>query len=250
MNCSESLIYLFTFDIMKKCFPILLFSSLLLFSCNKKEESKVDNSVTACFTMDKTYPRLYELVNFSNCSKNYDRVEWNFGDGGYSTISDASYRYTIAGPYTVKLKTFNGVSSVDATKNIIVADEFKIHYDVKYTGAGILNGDLVKSTSYYSMKGKTGYIAFGSGGDYHQNKNGILQNSEFISNGTDIYTIKLVVKIYRGYKTQQSMMPDILFASDSLITEDIDPHTGVAQAISTRTLSMLSAEQNIYMTYK
>ena len=43
------------------------------------------------------------LVNFTNASTNYERMNWDFGDGNTSTLTNPSHYYTIAGTYFAKL---------------------------------------------------------------------------------------------------------------------------------------------------
>ncbi|MBN4052224.1 MAG: hypothetical protein COC01_04870 [Bacteroidetes bacterium] len=53
-------------------------------------------------------------VTFTNNTKNYTSVNWDFGDGNISENYDAEHTYTTEGVYNVKLKAYNESDCVDS----------------------------------------------------------------------------------------------------------------------------------------
>ena len=98
---------------MKAILNFLLLSSLVtLYSCQKEEEHPAPS---ACFQVDRTEstdPTHYFV--FTNCSKNFQSVTWNFGDGYSSTDFNPTHRFNQIGQYTVTL-TINNSDGVTGT---------------------------------------------------------------------------------------------------------------------------------------
>ena len=65
-------------------------------------------------------------VAFSNSSINYDAVEWNFGDGGTSTVNEPSHVFNCPGPHVVTLTVLNSTcqppQSNTITQTIVITD--------------------------------------------------------------------------------------------------------------------------------
>ena len=65
-------------------------------------------------------------VAFSNSSINYDAVEWNFGDGGTSTVNEPSHVFNCPGPHVVTLTVLNSTcqppQSNTTTQTIVITD--------------------------------------------------------------------------------------------------------------------------------
>jgi PKD repeat protein len=100
-----------------------LISVLLLFSCNKKE----DTPVTANFSYSGTGVAS-ATVQFTNSSANASSYSWDFGDNTTSTLASPSHTYTKGGVYTVKLTATgsSGSNSVTKTVNISSPSSAKI----------------------------------------------------------------------------------------------------------------------------
>ena len=63
----------------------------------------VTPATVADFSYSVSSPFVPVTVNFSNTSTNATGYEWDFGDGGTSTLVNPSHTYSTAGDYTVKL---------------------------------------------------------------------------------------------------------------------------------------------------
>ena len=75
------------------------------------------NSPVAEFSANPTSLLVNETVYFTDNSINTpDSWEWDFGDGGSSTVQNPSHTYTTAGTYTVTLKVTNSAGSNTETK--------------------------------------------------------------------------------------------------------------------------------------
>jgi gliding motility-associated-like protein len=59
------------------------------------------------------------LVNFTNQSQNYNHIEWDFGDGSQSTLTDPSHLYTYPGVYRAKLTITSPGGCIDTLVKII-----------------------------------------------------------------------------------------------------------------------------------
>lgn len=79
------------------------------------------------FTADTTEITVGTQIQFTDMSTNYPTSwEWDFGDGGTSTIQNPTYTYSSIGNYTVLLTATNssGYDTVKKTNYIIVKDLF------------------------------------------------------------------------------------------------------------------------------
>ena len=61
----------------------------------------------ADFEADTTFACLNEMINFTNLSTNSLLCEWDFGDGGTSSLCNPSYVYADTGFFDVTLVVFN-----------------------------------------------------------------------------------------------------------------------------------------------
>jgi PKD repeat protein len=103
----------------------LLLSLLALFiisinSCNK------DLDPVASFSMSKTTAKVGETITFTNLSKNYGVITWDFGDGSIDWHFNTTHVYSSAGTFNVRLIVFakNGnktdIPSTESKKTIII----------------------------------------------------------------------------------------------------------------------------------
>lgn len=111
----------FRFTILIYCSIFIGFSS----SCKKKEEKKEEPpapipSPSACFNPSKTLIGLNDFIQFQNCSQNYDRFEWNFGDGQSSVLFEPSHFWLTKGTYEVSLYAFKGSESKKSQKKYLL----------------------------------------------------------------------------------------------------------------------------------
>ncbi|MCW3108222.1 MAG: hypothetical protein JWQ09_2728, partial [Segetibacter sp.] len=78
--------------------------------------AKADFAISDSFS---TCPPL--VVNITNQSANYVDLNWDFGDGGNSQLTDPSHIYTYPGNYTVKLLVRNNGGCIDElTKKVVI----------------------------------------------------------------------------------------------------------------------------------
>jgi PKD repeat protein len=61
-------------------------------------------SPVACFTKDGTIVDIYQNVNFTNCSSDYESVSWSFGDGTSSNDLNPAKSWTTPADYLVALE--------------------------------------------------------------------------------------------------------------------------------------------------
>ncbi len=73
------------------------------------------NVITSNFVANSTsFCSLPANINFNNTTTNGITYNWDFGDGGISTATNAVHSYTAPGVYTVKLKATGCLSAVDS----------------------------------------------------------------------------------------------------------------------------------------
>ena len=84
----------------------------------------VVSNVSADFEADVTIGTSPLTVNFTDLSSNdVDSWEWNFGNGGYSSLQNPTYSYYQAGTYTVSLTAGgNGCESTETKIDFIVVE--------------------------------------------------------------------------------------------------------------------------------
>lgn len=245
---------------MKAIHFAILIIGLSVLTCKKKEEPPapapapvvVVDTPTACFNMSSIYLAPLAVVNFTNCSQNYERAEWNFGDGGASVLSEPTYRYILKGRYTIKLKTFKGVKSKDAAREVIVADVFGLKFETSYTSpeSKLKQGDLIDVKLSWKKATDQNFSECGTSKAYYKPDETIALSDNAITDFSAKYIFKLNYEYYRGYKNSQSMFPDILLAKDSLITSEVEVAKLSGPQIQSASLSMMNATYTISFTYK
>lgn len=187
-------------------FPLFVF-------CFCKKDDSVEKRPSACF---QTNERMYgsgETVFFQNCSENYDRVEWNFGNGQTSTLVNPTFSWQEKGRHEVSLQVFkNGLSSV-VSRRVTIADSTYAGFRADFSNwEGGYGDSLIKFSVYsiladradtaYSQTVKAGSLLFidppvkGPGDDI---------NSEFM--------IRLVLETQGGIKDSLTTGPFILAES-------------------------------------
>lgn len=87
---------------MKKIFILLGIFALALTSCVYEEPRPF-----ASFSADTEFAEPGEIIGFRNKSNNYSRIEWDFGDGSVSDVSNPTHWYSNPGVYTVTLTVYN-----------------------------------------------------------------------------------------------------------------------------------------------
>jgi PKD repeat protein len=99
---------------------ILCLMSLFM-GCKKKDEPEPQPG--ACFTVSNRYTSAGQVTSFGNCSKNSERSEWNFGDGGSSTLESPSHKWESNGIFDVTLTAFKSSKNSKATKKVYIGQK-------------------------------------------------------------------------------------------------------------------------------
>ena len=115
---------------------LFLVVGTLNYSCKKKDkdpEPEEPKEPLACFNMSSRYfPNAGLVTNFTNCSENFERSEWNFGDGGTSTLQEPSHKWENNGIYDVQLTVFNESSkNSKVTKKVYIGQKGYINCKIK-----------------------------------------------------------------------------------------------------------------------
>ena len=107
---------------------LALVVSTLNYGCKKDEKEP-----QACFNMSSRYfANAGQSTNFTNCSADFERSEWNFGDGGSSTLNEPSHKWENNGTYDVYLTVFNKSSKTSkVTKKVYIGQKGYISCKVK-----------------------------------------------------------------------------------------------------------------------
>lgn len=98
---------------MKNIVYLAIVCSVIVFACSKKDEAP---EPSACFMVDKTSSTdpAHTFV-FTDCSKNYNTISWDFGDGHSSSDYNPSHRFNNIGEYTVTLTITNNSNGLTST---------------------------------------------------------------------------------------------------------------------------------------
>lgn len=70
---------------------------------------------SSAFSVNRTFGCAPLLINFSDNSAGGDSIQWNFGNGLFSSIAKPNSTYTKTGLYNAKLNVFKGGRVVDST---------------------------------------------------------------------------------------------------------------------------------------
>lgn len=112
---------------MKRLFyasTVLALTSIL--NCGCKKEPK------ACFNMSSRYfANPGQSTNFTNCSEEFTRSEWNFGDGGTSTVQEPSHQWENKGIYDVKLTVFTKSKNAKTSQKVYVGQKGYVNCKIK-----------------------------------------------------------------------------------------------------------------------
>ena len=129
--------------------------ALLLFSCTEKNTPVVKPSVGIPTTTTPVQPTasfnytkgddVFE-VQFTNQSKNYKSLSWDFGDGITSTRENPTHVYSAAGTYTVTLTATNETLKDRATCNFTLTEPTKCYV------TGVCYDEVAYLGKYYRCK--------------------------------------------------------------------------------------------------
>lgn len=106
-----------------------------------------------------------EIISFTSSGSNATNYDWDFGDGGSSSLSDDDYSYNVQGTYTVELTgELNGCTS-SAEVTVVIEDASSVEEnDLMLTvypnpSNGLINLNLINGSSeavleFYDLAGK------------------------------------------------------------------------------------------------
>lgn len=106
---------------MKTLAYLFILVSLIFTSCSKDPY--------ADFVMSSTNADVGQIVYFTNRSANTDGVDWDFGDGYFSTNFNASHDYSAPGIYTVTLTAYGKNGRKDIASSTIRINEIAPYSD-------------------------------------------------------------------------------------------------------------------------
>jgi len=134
----------------------LFFVSLA--SCRKEISNPPPPDPVACFQLNKDFQKPDESIVFTNCSENFDFVEWNFDDGTTSGESNPSHVWNKVGAYLVTLKVSKNNKTASFTKKIVIANQVQIDFTLlmkNFKGAVTNNSFTCEYSAVNSANQKT-----------------------------------------------------------------------------------------------
>ncbi|MBL7934153.1 MAG: PKD domain-containing protein [Bacteroidia bacterium] len=244
---------------MKITYSTLLLSIALLAltTCKKKENETppatttppVVQKPTACFTMSKEIVKPLETAIFTNCSKNYEKVEWYFGDGVASTLSDPSHQYTSSGKYNVRLKIFKDTIWADTNDSIIVGNKTIFELSGKVESNSLTNNELLRLDFYWHKVGTSSFnplsspfYLFGQS----SNTSSFVRTFDTSIEKSD-FEVKIVAK--RFANPNSHTLPDVLVGMDSVMVSKVNPVSNPVFAKKNFTISFAELSFQMSGTY-
>jgi PKD repeat protein len=77
---------------------------------------------TACFTKSATIVDLNQAITFTNCSSDFEGIDWNFGDGSTSTEENPVHAWNAEGDFLVSIT----VTDKNGTQSDNVSDIIRV----------------------------------------------------------------------------------------------------------------------------
>lgn len=213
---------------------ILAAASLLFGSCKR---NGVIPDPRACFENDKRLYKAGETVRFTNCSENFDRVEWNFRDGQRSSDENPTFSWNTKGPHLVTLTVFNKNGSSEVSKNIHVADSTYAGFRAILSNWEKSYRDSIFTFSVYSLQNAQQIRLFQST-ESGVSLGGLIETEVRVPDANEEFRIKFTMQTSGGNK-------------DSLITESFSVTDAVANipALSSQ-LKFVRVEHAFTLFYK
>jgi hypothetical protein len=132
---------------MKKLIPITAITMLLLASCVRYPH--------ADFYTSDVVAEEFEIIYFYNNSRDFDYVEWDFGDGTISTNPNPSHHYEYAGIYTVVLTAVGVNGHIDQstiTIEILIPTKLEITVLEYWNEYPIADASIILYPSLYDWE--------------------------------------------------------------------------------------------------
>jgi gliding motility-associated-like protein len=118
-------------------------------------------AVTASFSTDKADTVcVNEIIQFSSGSASATQLDWYFGDGNTSTLSNPAHAYALPGIYTVSLVAQNGLascSSIDTVSKLIYVADIRIPLITAYDDTVCDNNSIVLKLDVLNDNGNFSY---------------------------------------------------------------------------------------------
>lgn len=227
---------------------VILF--VLATACHKKgKNDPVNTTPVACFNLSGNHYKKAQNVHFNNCSSNFDRLEWYFGDGlGGSVFPEPDYKYNLPGTYTVNLKAFNGTNVAEASSKLWIADTIRVNYSLYWESTNIFRVEMIRVDILYEKDGENNFkydrSLYFFGDDYATKQSGKID----VVDPTGSLRLKLVTSLYTY--TASTALPTGLKGKDSLITSVFDGFDGPKEPQVTSSLSMGKLAQQYSQSYR
>jgi hypothetical protein len=193
------------------CLAAGLLLVMALTSCKKDKTASPDNTnspaeeekkMEACFKLPDFIRRLNELTYFENCSKHYERCEWDFGNGGGSTFSEPATAWANKGYFPVSLTVFKGTEHHKVTRRVLVVEHgVRIEVTLAVSGWKTLPPEYntlafvfskYKSSDTTQPVGMPVYYTFHTIHQHPpQDTEFIMNEKEWLSDGTKMYRGRL-----------------------------------------------------------
>ncbi len=159
---------------MKKFTPLAVITTLLLTSCVRYPH--------ADFYASDVIAEEYEIIYFYNNSRDYDYVEWDFGDGTISTNPNPSHHYDYPGIYTVTLTAFGVNGHIDQssiTIEILMQTKLEITVLEYWDEYPIADASIILYPSLYDWEYETNPIldSYGNVLEVFTNNHGVAMIS-------------------------------------------------------------------------
>ncbi len=136
---------------MKQLFLLLAFVFFLA-ACKKDDPVQEPK---ACFTTNKRLYGAGETVQFNNCSQNYDRVLWEFGNGQTAESFNPTFSWQNKGAHVVWLTVWKGELSSRAGSQVSVADSTYMGFRALFSGwQGSYRDSVLKFRVYTRVGGQ------------------------------------------------------------------------------------------------
>jgi PKD repeat protein len=155
---------------MKKLIPTAVITILLFGSCARYPY--------ADFYTSQVVAEEFEIIYFYNNSRDYDYVEWDFGDGTVSTNPNPTHHYEYAGIYTVRLTAVGANGHTDQSSiriEILIQTKLEITVLEYWDEYPIADASIILYPSLYDWEHETNPVldSYGDVLEVFTNNNGI-----------------------------------------------------------------------------
>ncbi|MGB0430681.1 MAG: PKD domain-containing protein [Bacteroidia bacterium] len=240
---------------LRNVIAVIVLSSIFLLNACAGDEIILDD-VSNPPELDFSFEITFTQVKFTNLSKNYDKLYWDFGDGTVDSVINPVHEYKTKGTYTVTLKSGKGINERELEKTVIILNEnslfeplfnhssSNVQYDVFSVG-NVQSGEELKHSSIIIASDDQFNNRFGGiekiviSRDTFEFKNGVIDLTDIFSTsdyvGFAILGLKPKSKYYirftHIYKQNGGLVYDTVTKDTTINTANfysIDAKTGYA----------------------